>query len=358
MANKYPYVKIISKTEPSFDFLLSSKSEDIKVFYLEAPLSAAKQFNTMFTQVHLYHTGLGFECGDIRFEIEFTANYPMIDAVIPTINEDGTLNWTNDTSVRLGQLSMDYWIINTYLCTITKQQFIKFRDDILSYYIPNNNFYVLARGSLNTSTYYLDNPYLRSSTCDDFVIYGLNFFKNLGVVIEYVTYPKFTIGNIVGGITKIDYDTNKNEILDFYKNLVAFTDNYIEYIDVEINMELLLAFISKFYSGFNKIIYYAYDVNDGSKMSYYRVKLSDPPMIAYTKTLVNNTYNYPTLEEMLKNSNAIPINPGTNTSSSNFLNNSSNKTKYIFFGLLIVFVICILIFYNRKKIFKNNNGVY
>jgi len=100
MANKYPYVDITSKTEPSFDFLLSSKCKDIKVFYLEAPLSAASTFNTMWTQAHLYHTGLGFECGNIRFELEFTANYPMQDAIIPIINEDCTLKWTNDTSVR------------------------------------------------------------------------------------------------------------------------------------------------------------------------------------------------------------------------------------------------------------------
>jgi len=354
MANKYPYVDITSKTEPSFDFLLSSKCKDIKVFYLEAPLSAASTFNTMWTQVHLYHAGLGFECGNIRFELEFTANYPMQDAIIPIINEDGTLKWTNDTSVRFGQLSMDYWIINTYLCTITRDQFFKFRDDILSNYIPNNRFYVLAKGSATSSTYDLENPYLRSSTCDDFIIYGLNFFKNLGVIIEYVTYPKFTNMNLIGSITKLDYNTNKKEILDFYNNLISFTNNYIEYIDVEINMELILALLSKFYSGLNKIIYYAYDVNDSSKMCYYRFKLQEAPLATYAKTLINNTYKYLSFEDMLKNTNVIPINPGTSTSSSNFLNNSSNKTKYIIGLLVVIFIICIIIFYNRKKNFEKS----
>jgi len=351
MANKYPYVKIISKTEPSFDFLLSSKCENIKVFYLEAPLSVAKPANTMFTQIHLYHTGLGFECGDVRFEIEFTANTPMTDAIIPTIKDD-TLIWTNDTSVRLGELSLDYWIVNTYLCTITRDQFFKFRDDILSYYIPNNLYYVLAKGSATSSTYDLENPYLKSSSCDDFVIYGLNFFKNLGVKIEYVTYPKFISANLIGVIKKLDYDKNKDEILDFYKNLIAFFDHYTEYIDVKINTELIIALISKFYAGFNKIIYYAYDVNDNTKLCYYSFKLTELPVVAYTKTLIDNSYKYLSFEDMLNYRNNIPINPNTNTSSSNNLNSSSNKKKYIFGLLFIIFVICILIFYNRKKIFK------
>ena len=346
----YPFVKIVSKTEPSFDFL---SSKDIKVFYLEAPLSIAKPFNTMFTQLNLYHTGLGFECENIRFELEFTANTPMADAILPKIVND-KLVWTNQTSVRLGELSLDYWVVNTYLCTITRDQFIKFRDDILNNFIPNNLFYVLAKGSKTSATYDLEDPYLKSSTCDDFVVYGINFFKNLGIKIEYVTYPKITNINLIGVIKKLDYDINKNEIFDFYKNLLKYIHNYIDLSDVQINTELIITLISKFYYEFNKIIYYSYDVNDSSKMCYYSFKLTEIPMVSYKKTIISNSYSYLSFNDMLQNTNNIPINPNTNSSSS--LNNLSNKTKYIllFTLLLIVFVICILIIYNRKKIFKKN----
>lgn len=340
----YPYVKIISKDEPSFDFLPEKK---IKVFYLEAPLSVANPVNTQISQFNLYHAGLGFECDNIRFVIEFTANYAMQDAVIPKIvNEE--LVWTNDTSIRFGELSLEYWITSTYLCTITKDQFIKFRDNILKYYIPNNKYYVLCKGSKTSSVYDLLNPLLKSSTCDDFVIYGLNFFKNLGVKIEYVTYPKFTNLNIVGSMKKLDYNENKDEIINFYKKVVNYIDKF-SFDLTEENTELIISLISAYYKNFTEIIYYAYDTDDSSKMAYYSFKLEEIPIFSYKKTLVNNSKSFKTFEELVQYKN---YNPNYDLKKNyNFNSISSYKIFFIFLGVIIVFII-VMLFIFRKKIKK------
>ena len=366
--SKYNYIFITSKNNPSFDFL---PLNNIKVFYLEAPISIANDINTALTQVNAYHTGLGFECGNIRFGIEFTCNHPLLEAILPQIvNKNGfeELLWTNDCSVRFIELSLNYWTQSNYICTITKDQFLSFRNDIVDNYIPNNLYYVLFNLCEDNSSEYLKNPTLKSSTCDDFVIYAINFFKKSGVNIEYITYPKVASIDIFGNVKKLNYDRNKNTIISFYKNLYNLFD-----IISQKNMDYkeIISLVTYYLQNLNTIIYYGYDINNKNKMCYYSVEITNSPVIKYEKINVKNSYSYVPFDSLVDNQIAPNIFPNTisNISNTNQSKNKSINILLIIFAIIVIILIIYLFFkkssnksystspYNTSNYLSNNNPI-
>lgn len=302
------HIIINTDNKQSFDFL---PLKNIKVFYIESPLSYTEAFKKYSEiELNLYHTGFGFQCDDIKFYIDFIVNNSIQGTILPTITNSDQLIWKNDCNVTLGDLTLDFWEESTYLCTINKDNLIKFIMDIKNNYIPNNLNYLLFRVSLSESLQDLDTPYLRSSNCDDFVIYGLNFFKNLNVEIDYISYPRFTSINIISDssspIKKLDYVKDKNIIINFYKDLEQKLNNLDQQIlnDLKTNPALIIPLIITFYQSLGTIIYYSYDTIDKSKMSYYSIILSKTfPIFRYKATLISNNNKYITFNDMLSYKN-------------------------------------------------------
>ena len=347
------YIFITSRNNPSFDFL---PLNNIKVFYLEAPLSGVKDYNSTLLQFNLYHTGFGFECGNIRFGIEFTSNSTILDSIIPKIlNKNGVdeLIWTNDCSVRFIDLNIDYWTKSNYICTITKDHFLSFRNDILDNYIPNNLYYVLFNVCEDSSKEYLNNPTLRSSTSDNFINYGMNFFKKLGVNIEYITYSKLTSVSLIGSVKKLNYNKNKDKIIKFYTTI----NNLINKIkENTLDIKEIISLFIYYLQNLNTIIYYGYDIynNDKDQMSYYSIQLSGLPVIKYEKNNVVNSYSYTSFINLLEYKSSSNFSPKT---ISNFFNNKNHKTLNIL--IISAIIVIILIIYLFFKIYsKKSDSVY
>jgi hypothetical protein len=132
------------------------------------------------------------------------------------IHPDNNIKWINETGITIGELTPEYWDHSSYICTIDKKQFMKFVNDALNDYLIKHSAYVLFKLISPKGELQLD-----SSDCDDFVIYGIEYFRKLGVAIDYVTYPKTISINLVGKVlNKLDYneEKDKNIIVNFYKD--------------------------------------------------------------------------------------------------------------------------------------------
>lgn len=288
----------------SFDFL---PDEDIRVFYIEAPLSIFNEHSVRATaaltlvEVNGFHTGIGFQVGNMKFYLDYTAEFSMFSALYPTgINDGGEPIWKNGSMVTIGELSYEYWEHSTYLCTINKKQFLNLKDKILVEFIPDNPSYSLFCVAKSSNTVDLENPILRSSTCDDFVLYVIHTLQNMKIELEFVTYPKMTIAALISPTVKLlDYnnDNDRNVILSFYsimqQNLKTDEEEMKKIINdlaKEKDKDKLLVMLKndittvrsmalKLYSNFGTVIYYTY--NSDNVMSYYSITFSNPTDSVY-----------------------------------------------------------------------------
>lgn len=288
----------------SFDFL---PDEDIRVFYLEAPLSIFHEHSVRATaglslvEVNGFHTGVGFQVGNMKFYLDYTAVGSMFSALYPTgVDASGNPIWENATMVTIGELSSEYWEHSTYLCNITKKQFLNLRDKILNEFLPHNPSYALFCVAKSTDITDIGNPILRSSTCDDFVLYVIHTLHNMKVQLDFITHPKMTIAAIISPTVKLlDYNNpdDKITILTFYNNIqkVLAADEQamkeaIDELEKETDRTKQLALLKndittvrnmalKIFSDFGTIIYY--DYNSNNVMSYYSITLTDPTNSVY-----------------------------------------------------------------------------
>lgn len=241
---------IITKAT-SFEFIPYA---DIQVFFLEATLGAlSKEISKLqgmfydhgIVSVDGFHTGIGFVCKDISFSLGLEIKGGMKDAFFPTMNTSNhTLSWSNaDNEIWLRSLDPNYWVESSYICTITRDQFMKLKDSIYTDYMPHNPQYCLFKVLNNVSTpspapttSYIEgsimNPYVMSSDCDDFAYYIINHIrKNLKVDLKFVTRPYYTSASLVTlGPPKQLLD-NDPAIWAFYsgvgKQLVAYLNKFV-----------------------------------------------------------------------------------------------------------------------------------
>jgi hypothetical protein len=226
-----------------------------------------------------------------------------------------------------------------------------FKNDVLNNYIVNNSSYVLFRVCKDGEN--LDNPYIRSATCEDFTSYSLNFFKKIGVPIEFMSYPKFIEGSLVAtDVKKLDYNKDREQILTFYRGILKFMDDLAtSSSDIFKFSGLVTALTMNYmYNNYRDIIYYTYDVDNKSQMAYYSMKLVSPAVYKYRKTLIENSVQYVPFKQIIKNNLG-----NSNQTINNYVEkyeNVSNSSKVIIYVsiALIVIIFIILMYVYRKKL--------
>jgi len=221
-----------------------------------------------FISPNTYHTGIGFvyRNSNIEFALQYFAKVGLVNAFMPDIGSDGSINWKNQTVIGYDDyIDRTYWEKATYIGTITNSKLLKIKKMILNEFVPKNSFYryldyynfknemsnISPDRNIDTAaiTHIIKNkePTFKKSTCDTFAYFVIDCMKRLESPIKFITSPRETIGFVAGLSDPILLDENKQndkkEILAYYKDLAE----RIKIVKQEV-MNSLLQAILKFCS--------------------------------------------------------------------------------------------------------------
>nr|QBK90269.1 MAG: hypothetical protein LCPAC102_01820 [Pithovirus LCPAC102] len=375
----------------SFDQIIKFPSNlNFRVYYLEAPISILSQ-NVLsqdilndIIDINIFHSGIGFQSTDINNPIEFTLDYNIINglnitSLFPTIiqspNGDENLIWNNEAAPFIGNhIDRDYWFQSKYIATISSSQLHNIEKWVLQSWIPQNPIYVLFSGSKSNKRESLFNPFMRSSDCYDFAYFMIEFMKDsLKICIDYATVPNITIATFIssfpGSIVPVSFEENKNDIIEFYRNVNIFIQNII---DIQANIQecikensssltlyaiendlfVITQLYDDIYNTFNIIYVFGY-LPDGS-IGYW--KITNPnPLIDYIKINIKRSYRSIDLEGNSVTDSFSDIIPTCKTTK-----NTSNILFIILF-IIVIFIMIVLIFYfvfYYKNNENNTNNIY
>lgn len=282
----------------NFDFI--GENEDIKVFYLEAPLSfipkkVIENLGNMLITLNAYHTGMGFVFNNKSLVLDYTAKGGLIGTFLPQFDyiKKGELVWDNKAYIEIGnereQLWEDnkgYWKKSTYLTTINKDQFLILAKSIKEKFLITNASYVFF-GVKNAKT---GKTLIRESICDGFCKFVIDELAKspINAKFDFLTYPVLTTANNVtnSSVKKLDTKKDKNEILNFYKNVfkvihmkkhslfsnIETTLPWIKHTSIDLFNHLFMRSVfSEIYEEMRSIILYSYDNDKDGKLCYYKV---------------------------------------------------------------------------------------
>jgi hypothetical protein len=229
------------KFDDTFVFPKAPKGSKIKVFYLEATLALIQDnlpTKNNIVSINTYHSALGFIYEDgTEFVIELVAK-EILRTQFPNQIElkNNNIVWENQTQVNYyPSIDRNYWKFSTYICEIEPSIFPLMKKFILDSFMPNNQMYVMWSVIRSPETY--SSPILRNCICDTLPFAIIEFFKENGVLIAFVTPIFVGASGIITDkdVKKLDEKNqiDKTKIITFYKNVaVQFNDlmNKIETI--------------------------------------------------------------------------------------------------------------------------------
>lgn len=314
------YIKEMSLTDATYTIfdnhsqILTFPSDlTFRVYYLEATLTIFDNLIDIdfpgIIDVTAYHTGIGFQSTDKQRPYEFTLDLVVkngftLSSFLPEIRGD-ELIWNNTPANTIGNfIDRSYWERSTYICTISSQQVTDVMRWTLDVWKPNNPIYSLFYGIATRDDIF--NPIFRPSFCDNYV-YSAFFYlqgtdggdftdpvntgSGLNVCVDYATPPNVSTCAFVSNLmTQVDFETNRDAILTFYRELEAELSDLViqgmrlEEILQEIradpgNIELILEAekllfeilleLVEIYTGFDVTYYYGYDGNN--QPAYWRI---------------------------------------------------------------------------------------
>lgn len=297
--------------------IISSPNLNFRVYYLEAPISilgkdTPKSLSENLVSLQFFHVGLGFQSTDPSAPLEFTLDYELVtgftlDALLPEIVGEGDnkeLVWKNQTEVLIGSfIDRNYWLNSEYVCEIPNSVLVGLQRWTLNTWNPDNPNYSLFSAVVPSeddpskpSRETLFNPFMRSSTCNDYCYAAFDYLIDNQVCIEYVTPPKNNVNAFVLPRDKgeiVDYDTFKFLIIEFYEQLEEEINNIeglleqIEQVIQEIEnappedipallvelIELVVQVIIQLalaYANFQFVYYYGYADDTSGEIVYWR----------------------------------------------------------------------------------------
>ncbi|GAM24963.1 hypothetical protein SAMD00019534_081380, partial [Acytostelium subglobosum LB1] len=237
----------------------------VKVYYMQAPIFEA-MYGNLFGELGGFHSALGFfdQTTGMNYTAEYDAYYEVLNGSFPNIVEvNGTkeLLWCNKgTLCTFPSVNLTYWDPSifpsaslTYLSTINGATFNKFSQWMLSYNDTNPNYQ-----TWDVWDSFGDNLYLQSSTCDDFVVAGVEYLYSLGSTFECDTVFKRDYINIYSSKpVMISFKEEKEDILKFFE-VFHFTkgESFIDVIK-----QVMSIFDLKKYFYDDKGNYYRLDLN-------------------------------------------------------------------------------------------------
>lgn len=224
----------------SFDFVPYDK---IQVYFLEATLGPLTKLiksipgsmvDDSIVSINGFHTGIGFISGKVAFTIALEIESDnMVSAVIPKII-DNKVVWDGCGNViKLGEFDPTYWDQSTYLCDISRKQFMKLKDSIFvkDGFVNANPYYSLFKvindisipSPVPLKSYpkgSIMNPLIKSSDCDDFAYFMIDRLQTmLNVKLNFATRPNYSSAGLVTNATPIKLDDDDPKILAFYSGM-------------------------------------------------------------------------------------------------------------------------------------------
>ena len=189
-------------------------------------------------EIETYHTGIGIQCTDNNYPIEFSFDFDIdtgniLNSILPTkISE-----WKNSASVYIGNsIDRNYWRTSTFICNINNNDLTSLQKWILDVWIMNNKYYSLFSyihpDQFNNGDFF--NCYLSGSSCDLFVNNLINYLKILDININFVNPPYLNVMTIVTDVQNV-YETNDYEISMYYNKLIDDLNRLYDY-DNKINI--------------------------------------------------------------------------------------------------------------------------
>jgi len=329
------YTKLVDS-----DQIVSFPGATFRMYYLEASISilgksTPKSLNNNIVGLNFNHVGVGFQAfcpSKPYFRTEFTLDFELLtgftfDALIPKII-DGEVVWDNEGEVLIGNfIDRNYWTRADYIGEVTNDQVVAVQQWVIDTWNVNMLMYSLFSGcdpdaEGNPSRENLFDPYMKSSTCNDFAYDVFDFFINLKVCINYAVPPMTNVNAFVvprAEAKEVEYEVYKSAIVEYYTSLRANLESLldlftqIEALIAEIKvapideipaliLELGLLFvetlvkIGELYIEYEVVYYYGY-WTDGS-IGYW--KYEKPPL--FVNYIESNLYrSYPALTTEGKN---------------------------------------------------------
>ena len=182
----------------------------------------------MIVAPNISHYGVGFICGNLKFDLDYDAIKGMGNAVFPTINSDEII-WNNDAEIQLNinrDWLEEYWERSNYLATITVKQFNILLKSIFEDFMPVNSKYELYDVINEKGKYQV-----KSSTCATFVDFVFDFLPNKNLMTRQLTI-NFDIFSEQKNIQTLDVDKPKHKkmIRAFYEKLTVNYSGFIKNI--------------------------------------------------------------------------------------------------------------------------------
>lgn len=397
---KIQYTKFENRSQ-----IVSNPNLNFRVFYLESTISiigkdTPKSLSENLVSLDFFHAGLGFQSIDPNAPLEFTLDYELetgftLDALLPEIvgeGDDKQLVWNNQTEVLIGNyIDRNYWRTSTYICEISNETLVALQEWTLNTWIPDNPNYSLFSAVLPSqddpsapTRETLFNPYMRSSTCNDYCYEAFKFLISRDVCINYVTPPFNNVNAFVLPRDKaeiVNYDEFRFLIIEFYEqledeinqigNLLQQIQEVIEEIEtappeeipalllelVELVAQVIIQLILV-YANFQFVYYYGYtdDPNNSGELVYWRFE--EPSIfINYVEGDLYRSYSARTINNVKvidgytkPGQTCREVVPPPNINTTNFQANTDTWFWISGLILLLAFIIIIgFLLFNRRK---------
>jgi hypothetical protein len=250
---------LINTVDGGFDPL---DDELIEVWYLEAPLLKDK-FGNLLSKFNLFHAGFGFiqngkNLDHYEATIDYSATYSVLDAIFPTLvrNQTGAvvdLIWKNQGQVNMNErIDYQYWTQQTKMFQITGRIYKEFLC-----WIPNYNKEFSAYELFEVTNPYSRAILLSSTNCEDFVWEAFKMFYDLGGTVYGSIYEppsRDSISLFSQTVTPVDYQSNKQDILNFYTSW-QFDPSMVNMTAQELILQIEKWFKGSFYYYFRGVYY-------------------------------------------------------------------------------------------------------
>jgi hypothetical protein len=339
-------------------------SGKLSVYFLEAPLGLLNMipdknnFNAQsLVSPNAMHTGIGFvhESSGMEFAIDYENSDGLLNSLLPEIS-GSTILWKNKARVNIYKyIDRNYWTRSNYICHIDSYRLGDIKKWIFDDHMKYNYIYVLFAviKSIDINSYM--NPLFKGSTCDSFSL-GLIKYISTFSDIKYIT-PLYTCAQAFitspENINVVDFETNKVEILNFYKDLslkigtMMKKDKEVieplqqamkaENDDIEVTSKILakLQTIEDLFHTFTDIYLYTYSNTEPGKTVY--IKFQNKGIIS---SYITSDINRNIYAKDIDNKDVIDVysNP------SDKKQKTTNYTLYIISAIILIFIIIFIIF--------------